>query len=185
MNLKITVHDDLRTMSAKVCSALDEAGIRAVLTGGSAATVYAPEAYQSRDADFIASWYSREREFDETMRLLGFKKEGRIFTHPFSPYTLEFPDEEIMVGQTFVSDFDTLEFDGLILHILKPVHCVCDRLASFFWYQDRSALKSAVAVAVQQQVNLWEVEKWADEHDEHAKFLEFRERVLIASEPKV
>ena len=179
MSFKITVKDDLRTMAFKVCSALDEAGIKAVLTGGSAATIYAPEAYQSRDADFIASWYSKEREFDETMRLLGFKKDGRVFAHPFSPYTLEFPDEQIMIGQTFIRDHDTLEENGLILHILKPVHSVCDRLASFYWYQDRSALKAAVSVAINMQVNLWEVEKWSEEHGESEKFREFRDRVFL------
>jgi len=36
-----------------VCTALDHAGERALLVGGSAATFYAPDAYQSSDCDFI------------------------------------------------------------------------------------------------------------------------------------
>lgn len=181
MSFQITARDDLRIMAFKVCTALDDAGIRAVLTGGSAATIYAPEAYQSRDADFIASWYTREREFDETMRLLGFKKDGRVFSHPFSPYTLEFPDEQIMIGETFVGEYDTVVEGDFHLHILKPVHCVCDRLASFYWYQDRSALKAAVAVAINMKVNLYEVEAWSETHGEMAKFAEFKERVFLFS----
>jgi hypothetical protein len=42
-----------------VCTALDRDGITAVLTGGSAATFYAPEAYQSEDADFVLSFDAR------------------------------------------------------------------------------------------------------------------------------
>jgi hypothetical protein len=167
-------------MAFKVCTALGQDGIKAVLTGGSAATVYAPEAYQSRDADFIASWYSKEREFDEVMKMLGFAKAGRVFSHPQSMFTLDFPDEEIRIGETFVRDYDTLEEKGMYLHILRPVDSVCDRLASFYWYQDRSALKAAVAVAVAQKVNLYEVETWSAAHQELAKFAEFKERVFLA-----
>lgn len=171
-------------MAFKVCTALDLDGIKAVLTGGSAATVYAPEAYQSRDADFIASWVTKEREFQETMRMLGFTKTGRIYSHPACLFTLDFPDDEIRIGETFVREHDTLTDGDLHLHLLKPAHCVCDRLASFFWYQDRSALKAAVAVAVNTGVALHEVEAWAQEHREEAKFKEFRERVFVALERK-
>lgn len=36
-------------------TALTEAGVTAVLTGGSAATFYAPHAYQSGDLDFVVT----------------------------------------------------------------------------------------------------------------------------------
>lgn len=165
----------------KVCTALDEAGIRAVLTGGSAATIYAPEVYQSHDADFIAIWSTKRREFNETLHLLGFREKGRIFAHSDCPYTLDFPDEDIMVGHTLIREFGTLLEGELHLHVLKPVHCVCDRLASFFWFGDRSALRAAVAVAVQQDIALHEVESWAVEHGEQAKFAEFKDRVMLQS----
>lgn len=169
-------------MAFKVCTALGDDGIRAVLTGGSAATLYAPEAYQSRDADFIASWATRQREFEEVMKMLGFLKTGRIWKHPDCFFTLDFPDGEIRIGETFIRDYDTWEEGELYLHILKPAHSVCDRLASFYWYQDRSALKAAVAVAVAQKVNLWEIEAWSAEHGEQARFEEFKERVYLLSE---
>jgi hypothetical protein len=49
-----------------VCTALERAGEPAVLCGGSAATFYAPEKYESRDLDFVlhlrdAPVYDRSR----------------------------------------------------------------------------------------------------------------------------
>lgn len=166
-------------MAMKVCTSLDEAGIRAVLTGGSAATIYAPEAYQSRDADFIASWSTKTREFNETLHLLGFRRRGRIFEHPDCLYTLDFPDSDIMIGNTFIREFVTLREGGLHLHILKPIHSVCDRLASFYWFNDRSALRAAIAVTLNCHVAVHEVETWSTEHGELEKFNEYRERVLL------
>jgi len=172
----ITAQDTLREVVFKVCTALHQTGIQAVLTGGAAAAFYAPEAAQSRDADFIASWYSLQREFDETMRLLGYIKSGRIYRHPTSLFTLDFPDEEIRIGQSYIKEFDTIREGDLMLHILSPLHVVCDRLASFYWFDDRSALKAAVAVAKLQHVALWEVEEWSKKHGELDKYQEFAMR---------
>jgi hypothetical protein len=55
-----------------VCTALDRVGERAVLCGGSAATYYAPEAYQSRDLDFVLRFGARAKIVDEALRPLGF-----------------------------------------------------------------------------------------------------------------
>jgi hypothetical protein len=49
----VTAGASLEDVCFAVCTALQNAGTIAVLTGGSAATYYAPAAYQSRDADFI------------------------------------------------------------------------------------------------------------------------------------
>ncbi|MCB8931857.1 MAG: hypothetical protein M9921_02635 [Fimbriimonadaceae bacterium] len=46
----------LREVAFAVCSALEGNGITAVLTGGSAATLCAPEEYQSRDIDWVTEW---------------------------------------------------------------------------------------------------------------------------------
>ena len=81
-SVEIEPTDDLTSMAFKVCTALDTVGIRAVLTGGSAATVYAPEAYQSSDADFIAPFTTREESFQKVIEGLGFVKQGRIYVHP-------------------------------------------------------------------------------------------------------
>ena len=49
----ITATSTLADVAFAVCTALHTNGGVAVLTGGSAATYYAPDAYQSRDLDFL------------------------------------------------------------------------------------------------------------------------------------
>lgn len=176
---QISILDDLRRVAFKVCTALDEVGIRAVLTGGSAATIYAPEAYQSRDADFIASWNTKSAEFEETLRLLGFFRDGRVFSHPQSAVTLDFPDHEVRIGDDFITRFSTLTEGDLTLRLLTPTDSVCDRLAHFYWYADRSALAAALAVARNHPFDEDHVRDWSRRHGEITKCDEFFARLAL------
>jgi hypothetical protein len=46
----------LREIALAVGTALDREGVHAVLCGGSAATFYAPQVYQSEDLDFVLTF---------------------------------------------------------------------------------------------------------------------------------
>ena len=71
--------------------------------------------------------------------------------------------------------YKTLEEGGLVLHILTPTDSVRDRLASFFWYHDRSALAAAcgVAIACGPEIDLVEIKAWATREGESKKVEEF------------
>lgn len=56
--MTITPRSSLTHVSFAVCTALHKIGTTAVLTGGSAAAYYAPDRYQSRDADFVITMSS-------------------------------------------------------------------------------------------------------------------------------
>ncbi|MFN8138422.1 MAG: hypothetical protein U0R49_01345 [Fimbriimonadales bacterium] len=62
-----------------------------------------------------------------------------------------------------VEQYATFEEDELILFVLTPTDCVRDRLASFFWFRDRSALSAACGIveACRGEVDLEEVRNWA------------------------
>jgi hypothetical protein len=55
-----------------VCTALDRAGERALLVGGSAATYYAPQAYQSSDCDFILLFGADPKSVIAALAAIGF-----------------------------------------------------------------------------------------------------------------
>jgi hypothetical protein len=55
-----------------VCTALDRTGNIAVLTGGSAATYYDSERYQSMDADFVLQVVPQRHVVEEAMASLGY-----------------------------------------------------------------------------------------------------------------
>ena len=56
----ITADSGLVEVAFAVCTALARAGVTAVLSGGGAATFYAPEAIQSYDLDFILEVYPKD-----------------------------------------------------------------------------------------------------------------------------
>ena len=160
-----------------VCAALDRTGQIAILTGGGAATVYAPEANQSRDADFVFEfWSSFDADYGPLYEL-GFRREGRIFVHPETVYTVDFPPGQLAIGGDDVTAWDTLERDGMRLHILTPTDCVRDRLAWFIQRRpDYAALEQALAVAVRHPIDLLAIERWAEREGEAAKFATFKHR---------
>jgi hypothetical protein len=173
----IAPSDDLPTVAFKICTALERAGIRAVLTGGSAAAVYAPEAYQSDDVDFIASFTSKKKEFDSTLLTLGFVKNGRIYAHPQIVPTLDFPDDELLIGDELIKETRTMVRGSLFLHILTPEDCIRDRVSWFYFYNDLSALAAAVGVALAQDADLKLVSEWSLRVGESDKFKVFESRL--------
>jgi hypothetical protein len=85
----ISESSTLEDVCYEVCTALHNVGTTVVLTGGSAATVYAPESYQSRDADFIITLHGPEASL--VLTALGYEIRGCVYYHSLSEYTLEFP----------------------------------------------------------------------------------------------
>ena len=162
-----------------ICTALDRAGTRVVLTGGSAATVYAPEAYQSRDLDFVVFAGEPGAQAGAAMRELGFTVEGNHYVHPDNPLTVDFPKGPLAIGREILLHHDTLEDGELLLHILTPTDCCKDRLAWFMHYSDRSALEQALAVATVQrgQLDLAELRRWSDDEGGTDRFDEFLRRL--------
>ncbi|MBI5706104.1 MAG: hypothetical protein HZC36_03835 [Armatimonadetes bacterium] len=177
--LRVTPKDDLEAVAFKVCTALDRRGITAVLCGGSAASIYAPEAYMSSDVDFIASFWGKEDVREEVLQELGYVSSGRIFVCDGQLVTLDFPNDELLIGDELLTDFKTIARDGLTLNVLTPFDCVRDRLSWDFFYQrrDPSARLAAAAVALAEAVDLERIRVWAESVGSLQRFEEFLGRV--------
>ena len=74
-----------------VCTALSTAGATAVLTGGSAATYYAPAAYQSVDIDFVLTVASPDGSESDALAEIGYQLQGNLYRHPERLFPVEFP----------------------------------------------------------------------------------------------
>ena len=161
-------------------TALSDHGIRAVLSGGSAATVYAPEAYQSRDLDFVVAFFADPNAVEAAMTELGFAPKGRIWANESVYFTVDFVTWPHAVGERLITAWPTFsrELNGksYSLRIISAEDCVCDRLASFFYYRDESALEAAVAVAKAQNVEPEGIRQWAEREGQAAKFQRFLQR---------
>lgn len=160
-----------------VCTALNDVGTVAVLTGGSAATYYAPTAYQSRDADFIVVFASNGRVGADALHRLGYSQVGGTYAHKESSYTLDFPPGPLAVGTDLIDSYETVRRSSEVLFVLSRTDCVRDRLASFYFFKDFSALVAAIAVAKSGDIDLAAVEAWSARENESLNFAEFKNRL--------
>lgn len=125
----ISATSTLTEVAFEVCTALDKKGFTAVLTGGSAATYYAPEAYQSRDLDFVLTF--RGVDGEQALMDLGYHRKGDFYVHNVSPLPLEFPPGPLAVGEDHIAKWSTVKRRKQVLHVLTPFDSVRDRLASY------------------------------------------------------
>lgn len=178
--MKVHADSELPDVALAVCTALDGVGVTAVLTGGSAATYYAPEAYQSADIDFVVLAYDVEEpeDVERALGTLGYRRERDHYRHESNPYPIEFPPGPLTVGGDLVGAWRTERTTSGILHVLHPTDCCKDRLAAFFHWNDRAGLAQALAVfaATGEQVDVDEIEAWANREGAAEQYAEFVRR---------
>lgn len=182
----ITEHSTLADICFEVASALQAHGMSAVVVGGSAAVLYAPGAYFSNDADFILEI---DRPLDAIAAALGetgFRRVGRsrLFEHPHSDFTVDFPKGPLAVGGDFIAETATIERGDQRIRIITRIDCVRDRLAHFYYWDDYTALETAVSVAAQNiaEIDLEQLRAWTkrESPDLLQKFSEFERRLNAA-----
>ncbi|MEN8182081.1 MAG: hypothetical protein ABFS46_06055 [Myxococcota bacterium] len=163
-------------LAGLVCATLDRHGVQVVLSGGGAASIYAPSPYESMDLDFIPIGLSRR--VDAAMLELGFRKEHqRHWTHPGTAFWIEFPPGPVQVGDEVVHDFAERQTAHGILRILTPTDSVMDRLAWYYHASDTQTLEQAVGVAAANEVDLERIEAWSKRERADEKFERFRTRL--------
>ncbi|MCP3136054.1 hypothetical protein [Pyxidicoccus xibeiensis] len=167
----------LTDVAFAVCTALDRQGFHAVLTGGSAATYYAPEAYQSKDLDFVLTL--RGTGGAAALATIGFAKKGDFYRHPRSPFPLEFPNGPLAVGDDLITNWSTVRRDDEVLYVLSPTDSCRDRLASYLFWNDFSGLEQALAVfhARANEVDLNVIKDWCRREGHSQKFGLFASRI--------
>ena len=151
----------LTDVAFTVCTALWRVGITGVLTGGSAATFYAPEAYQSVDLDFVITLRGDDGGAN-ALRSLGFELHGQFYRHPKTRFTLDFPRGPLAVGDELLTKWSTARRDAERLFVLTPFDACRDRLASFLLWNDFSGLEQALAVfrAQRREISLKLIREW-------------------------
>lgn len=161
----------LPELVAYIQSALREAEIETVLSGGSCVTIWSVNAYRSDDIDLIAQGYAPRAKIRAVMHKLGFTELNRYFTHADTKFLIEFPSGPPNVGEEYPNKFDEVSLSTGVMRLLTPTDCVKDRLVGWFHNDDRQCLNQAIAVAQRVRVNLAELGRWAK--GEH-KSIEFK-----------
>ena len=182
---------DAKSTLADVCfavsAALEKHGMSGILTGGSAAALYAPQVYMSRDADFILEADDPLSNVAIALASIGFGRDGksRIFVHPSCEFSVDFPKGPLAVGGEYVRETTVLEHEDVRLRILTPTDCIRDRLAHFYFWSDYTALNAAVGVAAQHisEVDIDLLRAWTERESPALleKFAEFAKRLRRSS----
>lgn len=163
----------LEELAAFISTNLRKNNIEVILTGGSCVSIYSENKYVSMDLDFIETFYTKRKDLIKYLTELGFYEENRYFEHPDTDYIVEFPPGPLAVGNEPIKDIITMQFETGELRIISPTECVKDRLAAFYFWNDRQCLKQAVLVTKMNDINLNEVERWSKKESEEEKFKEF------------
>lgn len=172
----ITRESSLSDVAFYVCTALDRAGITAVLTGGSAATFYAPDAYQSRDIDFVITIWAPNGE--RALIDAGFTRDIDCYVHPATIFPIEFPNGPLMVGDDHIREWNTVRRDDQLLNVLSPTDSCRDRLAAYLFWNDFSGLDQAIAVCrARSDVDLAVVRAWCGKTGHQKKWEVLEERL--------
>ena len=169
----------LTDVAFAVCTALDRAGQHAVLCGGSAATFYAPEAYQSRDLDFVLSISARARDIDPALQAIGYERAPEaLYRHKVIPYTVEFPRGPLAIGAETVTGHATEHRGAELLHIYTPTDVVRDRIMHYWAWGDQVALQVALDVARARAANIdvAAIEAWTEREMTAAPIYDRRRR---------
>jgi len=176
--MKISKTMTLKDLALYVGSVLKLAGIDCVLTGGAVVSIYTDNSYLSHDLDFIT--HSRTREIDDALKQAGFYRDGRYFKHADTDFFLEFPSPPVAIGRKPITVFNEISKGKGYLKLLTPTHCVMDRLAAFYFWNDRQALSQAVLVGISHEINTDEIRLWSEQEgmlEKYGTFLDELHRV--------
>lgn len=157
-----------------VATALEKAGITAVLSGGAAVAAYTQNRYLTRDLDFVTS--AGLGVVAEALRPIGFERRAgqRYFEHPDTDYFVEFPPGPPAVGHQQIHDWGEIDSGLGPVKILTPTQMVMDRLAAWVHWSDPQSFDQALWIAERHVIDFGVVEAWARNEgvpdDRYARF---------------
>lgn len=173
---KITAKTTREELAAIIVKKLSEKKIEAVLVGGSVVSIYTANKYESYDLDFISP--ADHREITKAMAELDFKPKGKDFFHTISKFSVEFPTGPIGIGDDQpIKAEGKIKVDGVNITLLSPTQSVMDRLAWFFYSNDRQCLDQAVWVSEQHPVNIKRITDWATREGQQEKLQTYLKRI--------
>ena len=171
--MKLIADMSVEELAGLVCETLAKAGITTTLTGGACVSIWSEGKYVSRDLDFIEEGPVPRRQVKDALARIGFTEKHRYFVHPETEFFVEFPTGPLTVGDERVRNAAIRDTAAGRLRLLSPTDCIKDRLAAFFYWNDKMAFEQALLVAASQSIDFADLRRWAKEEGKVEKFEEF------------
>ena len=180
----------LAETAARISEHLQARGYATVLVGGACVSIYSDDRYQSLDLDYVAA--EPLKQLAAALKPLHFiRGSGRHFTHPDSPYLIEFIAPPVAIGnEAPITRTARHVTKAGIITMLTATDCVKDRLAAFIHWHDPQALEQSLMVAAQQNVNLGQIRQWAKnerglpQYETFRRKLAARRKIAIRKSPR-
>lgn len=168
---------NMKELASYVCSELDKADIKVVLSGGSCVEIYSRGDYTSYDLDLINRYNATFYKINEVMIRLGFKEKGKYFIHVDTKYFIEFPSGPLGVGDDGVKNINEITTKYGVLKLLTPTDCIKDRLAAYYHWNDEQSLTQAVWVALKNEIDFEDLKEWSKKEKSMEKFQIFKNKL--------
>ena len=165
-------------LAAFVQTHFREKGIEVILSGGASVAFYSSNQYVSSDLDLVNAYFAKSQPIREVMHALGFAEKGRYFIHPNTQFFVEFPPGPLAVGKEPVREINEHQLETGKLRVISPTDCVKDRLLGYFYWNDRQSLEQAILVARMNQIDMEELERWAEVEGKREDFQRIQERFV-------
>lgn len=171
--MTVTRRSGLIDVARVVSATLERHGIRAVLTGGACAAVHSRGAYASTDLDYIVQGTVTRRQLDSAMQSVGFARDGARYIHRDSSFFVEFPAGPLAIGDDDLVEPVRIAVGPSRVLALSATDSCRDRLAAFFYWDDRQSLRAAAAIAVARRVDMTTIRRWSAREGNAERFQEF------------
>jgi hypothetical protein len=133
----------LAELGAVIYGCLRNAGVEAIVVGGSAITIHVPAVYTSNDIDLaLISGFNRNKVV-KALEGLGFRESGRDFAHPETPYTIDLVAETPYVDRRPILEFCTVETSAGPVRTYYIEDAIADRIAAWVHWSDSQSLRVA------------------------------------------
>ena len=162
----------IELLAGIISTKLKEFEIDSVLVGGACVSIYSKNRYESYDLDYVT--HEDMASVEKALSELGFEKKGRHFSRKDCFYSIEFVAPPVAIGEELIKNFKNWKTPLGKIKMLTPTDCVKDRLASFFYWNDRQGLEQAILVCLDQKVDFDDLKKWSKKEGHLEKFTIFK-----------
>lgn len=164
-------------LATRISESLRLANIEAVLSGGSAVSIYTKNRYLSKDLDFVTS--ARLDVISKALIPLGFQRnsKSRYFKHADIDWVVEFPPGPLQIGDAQQAEYAIIETEYGHLNIMSPTQMVMDRLAAYFYWNDPQSLDQAVWITEDNTIDWQMLKSWVEAESQTAKYMHFTKQI--------
>ena len=173
--MKLSTKSALQDVARAVAEGLENAGIRAVLTGGACAVIHTAGGYLSEDLDFVLQSTPSQQDLDDAMAEIGFKRRGDQYFHPETSFFVEFPTGPLGIGRDLEVKPVRRRFGNSkgAIRLLSATDSCRDRLSAFYHWNDRQSLDAAVRIGLRNRLDMKRIREWSESEGAPERFHEF------------